>query len=192
MNTQRSDLDYAHNLDYNNLPTLIEKAQLNTIITNKDGTPDFLAINILWDSLRSWFSPMKQYQSNGNVIHIKKLKTQGVYVSAERPSKTHGVSERATTRKLAKLELLGFIQRSFRHKQTSTTKSYNQRCKNVLKNTPYFFNPHGIDSEEIKEITPQTNAKYIEDKYNVFFASKTTQTKALRIGGGIDTRVGNK
>jgi hypothetical protein len=176
----------------NQLPTLLTKSQLNTIITNKDGTPDFLTINILWDSLRSWFSPMKQYQSNGNVIQIKKLKTQGVYVSAEQLSKTHGVSKRTTTRKLAKLESLGFIQRSFRHKQTSTTKSYNQRCIYVLKYTPYFFNPYGVDMEEIKEITPQTNANYIEEKYNVVFASKTKQTKALRTRGGIDTRVSTK
>jgi hypothetical protein len=56
------------NIDYINLPTLLTKSQLNTIITNKDGTPDFLAKNILWDNLRSWFSPMKQYQSDGNVI----------------------------------------------------------------------------------------------------------------------------
>jgi len=192
MNTQGSDLDYADNLDYNNLPTLIEKSQLNTIITNKDGTPDFLTINILWDNLRSWFTPMKQHQSNGNVIQIKKLKTQGVYVSAEQLSKTHGVSKRTTTRKLAKLESLGFIQRSFRHKQTSTTKSYNQRCIYVLKHTPCFFNPYGVDREEIKEITPQTNANYIEEKFNVIFASKTKQTKALRIDGGIDTRVSTK
>ena len=183
---------YIHNLDYNSLPTLITKDQLNTIITNKDGTPDFLAINILWDSLRSWFSPMKQHRSDGNVIQIKKLKTQGVYVSAEQLSKTHGVSKRTTTRKLAKLESLGFIQRSFRHKQTSTTKSYNQRCIYVLKHTPYFFNPHGIDREEIKEITPQTNANYIEEKFNVVFASKIKQTKALRIRGGIDTCVSTK
>ena len=192
MNTQRSNLDYTDNLDYNNLPTLIKKEQLNTIITNKDGTPDFLAINILWDSLRSWYSPMKQHQSDGNVIQIKKLKTQGVFASAEQLSKTHGVSKRATTRKLAKLELLGLIQRSFKHKETSTTKSYNQRCIYVLKNTPYFFNPHGIDREKIKEITPQTNAKYIEEKYNLVFASKPRQTRALITGGGIDTCVSTK
>ena len=138
------------------LSTLVRKEQLNSIITNKDGSPDLLAINIYWDSLRSWYNPLKQYQADGNVVSIKKLKTQGVYASAEQLSKTHGVSKRSTTRKLAKLELLGLSQRSFRHKQTATNKSYNQRCIYVLKNTPYFFNPHGIDREEIKKITPQT------------------------------------
>ena len=179
--------DIIRYIDYNNLPTLIEKSQLNTIITNKDGTPDYLAINIYWDNFRSWYSPMKQYQSNGNVVQIKKLKTQGIYSQAEALAKTHGASKETIRKKIVKLEKLGLIQRSFRHKQTITTKSYNQRCIYVLKNTPYFFNPHGIDREEIKKITPQTNAKYIEEKYNVVFTSKIKQTKPLSGGGGIHT-----
>jgi len=59
-------------------PTLISKEQLNTLIVNKDESPDYLAINIYYDSLRSWYNPKKQYQENGNVIHIKKLKSNGI------------------------------------------------------------------------------------------------------------------
>ena len=45
------------------LPTLTLKSQLNTIITNKDGLPDFLAINIYYDSLRSWYTPKNNINS---------------------------------------------------------------------------------------------------------------------------------
>lgn len=175
-----------------NLPTLVRKEQLNNIITNKDGSPDLLAINIYWDSLRSWYNPLKQYQADGNVLSIKKLKTQGVYASAEQLAKKHGVSKRATTGKLAKLELLGLSQRSFRHKQTATNKSYNQRCIYILKNTPYFYNPHGIDREEIKELTPQTNAKYIEEKHNIVFASGSLENKRLNPVGDIELQFNTK
>ena len=37
--------------------TLVNKEQLNTIITNNNGTPDYLAINIYYDTLRSWYNP---------------------------------------------------------------------------------------------------------------------------------------
>ena len=80
---KNNNLAYEENTDrsnINNLPILKKKEQLNTIITNKDGTPDFLAINIYWDSLRSWYAPMKQHQSDGNVVQIKKLKTYRAWV----------------------------------------------------------------------------------------------------------------
>jgi hypothetical protein len=61
------------------LVTLVNKEQLNTIITNKNGTPDYLAINIYYDSLRSWYNPKKQHQEDGNILHIRKLKSNGIY-----------------------------------------------------------------------------------------------------------------
>jgi biotin operon repressor len=167
------------------LPTLKLKSQLTTIITNKDGLPDFLAINIYYDSLRSWYTPLKQHQANGNVIQIKKLKTQGIYSRAEDLAKTHGVSKETIRKKIVKLEKLGLIQRSFKHKYHSATNTYNQRIIYVLQNTPFFFNPHGIAKEQIKEITPQTNAEYIEEKYSIIFTSQTKQTKASQTRGGI-------
>jgi hypothetical protein len=90
----------AHNLDYKHLEALKTKSQLNTIITNKDATPDYLAINIYYDSLRSWYSPKKQYQEAGNVIHIRKLKSDGIYYSAEQLSKKHGCSKETIRKKL--------------------------------------------------------------------------------------------
>ena len=177
----------AHNLDYNHLEALKTKSQLNTIITNKDATPDYLAINIYYDSLRSWYSPKKQYQEAGNVIHIKKLKSDGIYYSAEQLSKKHGCSKETIRKKLVKLELLGLIHRNFEHKSTPTTNSYNHRCIFVWKNTPHFYNPYGVDRKQIKKLKSQTNAEYVKSKYGVEFGVKTREDALLESGGGIHT-----
>jgi hypothetical protein len=177
----------AHNLDYKHLEALKTKSQLNTIITNKDATPDYLAINIYYDSLRSWYSPKKQYQEAGNVIHIKKLKSDGIYYSAEQLSKKHGCSKETIRKKLVKLELLGLIHRNFEHKSTPTTNSYNHRCIFVWKNTPHFYNPYGVDRKQIKKLKSQTNAEYVKSKYGVEFGVKTREDALLESGGGIHT-----
>jgi hypothetical protein len=166
---------------------LIHKEQLNSIITNKDGSPDYLAINIYYDSLRSWYSPKKQYQEAGNVIHIRKLKSDGIYYSAEKLAKTHGCSKETIRKKLVKLELLGLIHRNFEHKSTATTNSYNHRCIFVWKNTPHFYNPYGVDRKNIKELKSQTNAEYVQSKHGVEFGAKAKEDIILEEGGGIHT-----
>lgn len=170
-----------------NLPVLRTKEQLNNIIIDKNGQPDFLAINIFWDSLRSWYSPLEVYHANGKITKHRKLRTKGIYRSAEKLAKVHGVSKETIRRKLAKLENLGLIQRSFEHKETVTTKSYNYRQIFVWKHTPHFFNPCGIEFSEVGIIKPQTNAKYIENKHNVIFGLQSQVTKAIEAKGGIHT-----
>lgn len=169
------------------LPTLLNKEQLNTIIASKDGSPDYLAINIYYDSLRSWYNPKKQYQEDGNILHIRKLKSNGIYYSAEQLAKIHGCSKETIRKKLVKLENLGFIQRSYEHKSTPTTNSYNHRCIFVWRHTPHFFNPYGLDRKQIKTLKSQTNANHVENKYGVRFASTTIENEALETGGGIHT-----
>ncbi len=167
------------------LVTLVNKEQLNTIITNKNGTPDYLAINIYYDSLRSWYNPKKQYQEDGNILHIRKLKSNGIYYSAEQLAKIHGCSKETIRKKLVKLENLGFIQRSYEHKSTPTTNSYNHRCIFVWRHTPHFFNPYGLDRKQIKTLKSQTNAHHVENKYGIRFASTTIENEALEKVGGI-------
>jgi hypothetical protein len=41
------------------LPTLNTKPQLNKIIVNKSGRPDYLAIHIYWDTFRSLYKKSK-------------------------------------------------------------------------------------------------------------------------------------
>ena len=168
-------------------PNLRNKEQLNTIITNKDGSPDYLAINIYYDSLRSWYNPKKLYKEDGNILHIRKLKTQGIYYSAEQLSKKHGCSKETVRKKLVKLENLSLIQRSYEHKSTATTDSYNHRCIFVWKETPYFYNHYGLERNQIKNLKPQTNAKYIENKHGVVFGLQNQLLQENGAKGGIHT-----
>lgn len=105
---------------------LNRKSQLNNIIKNADGSPDYLAINIYYDTLRSWYTPNKLKTSNSKILEVTKLKTKGIYLSYKELAKAHGCSSETIRRKLVKLEKLGLIQRSYQHKETVTTKSYNQ------------------------------------------------------------------
>ena len=171
------------------LPTLINKKQLNTIITNKDGSPDYLAINIYFDTLRSWYNPKIGYKKDGNVYHINKLKTPGVYLNYTRLAEIHGCSKETIRQKIVKLEHLGLVHRSFQHKETSTTKSYNGLIAYVWKDTPHFYNPMGVDSKQVSELIPQTNHEYIEKRYGVSFGSQALQNKGINIGGGIQACV---
>jgi hypothetical protein len=184
---QRGGLEQKEAQQTKKLPVLKRKEQLNTIIVDKNGQPDFLAINIFWDSLRSWYAPLQVHHANGKVTKHRKLKTKGIYRSAEKLAKVHGVSKETIRRKLAKLETLGLIQRSFEHKETVTTKSYNHRQIFVWKHTPHFFNPCGIEFSEVGLLKPQTNAKYVEETHNVIFGLQSQVTKGLEAQGGIHT-----
>ena len=84
------------------IPKLINKEQLNTIITNKDGSHDYLAINIYYDTLRSWYNPKIGYHKDGNIFHINKLKTQGVYLNYKRLAEIHGCSKETVRQKIVK------------------------------------------------------------------------------------------
>ena len=167
------------------LPTLINKEQLNTLITDKNGKPDYLAINIYFDTLRSWYNPKIGYTKDGNLYHINKLKTPGIFLNYTRLAEIHGCSKETIRQKIVKLEHLGLVHRSFQHKETSTTKSYNGLIVYVWKDTPYFYNPMGIDSKQVTELTAQTNHEYIEKRYGVSFGSQSPQNKGISIGRGI-------
>ena len=140
-------------LEKNHL-ALSRKSQLHSIITNDSGSPDYLAINIYYDTLRSWYTPNKLKKEDGNIINIKKLKTKGIHLSYKKLSELHGCSTETIRRKLVKLEKLGLIQRGFRHKETVTTKSYNQLIIYVWRHTPHFFNKHGIDQSDVGVLRP--------------------------------------
>ena len=140
-----------------NIFSLTRKSQLHSIICNNKGVPDYLAINIYYDTLRSWHTPNKMKNVDGEIIYISKLKTKGIYLSYKELAKTHGCSSETIRRKLVKLEKLGLIQRSYKHKETVTTKSYNQLIIYVWKQTPYFYNKHGIEQSEVPALKPQTN-----------------------------------
>ena len=180
-------------LDNNNtkhLPILKTKCQLNKIITESNGSPDYLAINIYYDTLRSWHVPHKIRLSDGTITYVTKLKTKGIYISYKDLQNIHSCSTETLRRKLVKLENLGLIQRSFKHRDTVTTKSYNQLIVYVWKENPHFINEFGVSKNKISKLTPQTNHLYIQDKYNVIFdkaASIQPRCQQLNTVGGIHT-----
>jgi len=174
------------------VPELSTKSQLNKIIVNTNGKPDHLAINLYWDTFRSWYNPNKIYTKDGNVLSIKKLKTKGIYTNYQKLSELHGVSKDTIRKKIIKLERLGLINRSFQHKKTVTTKSYNQLIIYVWKDTPYFFNTLGVDKEKVVSLNPQTNYKYIEEKHNIVFTSQALRNDANQVKGGIRPQSGTK
>ena len=168
-----------------NIFFLTRKSQLHSIICNNKGVPDYLAINIYYDTLRSWHTPNKMKNVDGEIIYISKLKTKGIYLSYKELAKTHGCSSETIRRKLVKLEKLGLIQRSYKHKETVTTKSYNQLIIYVWKQTPYFYNKHGIEQSEVPTLKPQTNHEYITEKYNIDYHSQVKEIKAIANDRGI-------
>ena len=168
-----------------NIFSLTRKSQLHSIICNNKGVPDYLAINIYYDTLRSWHTPNKMKNVDGKVIYISKLKTKGIYLSYKELAKTHGCSSETIRRKLVKLEKLGLIQRSYKHKETVTTKSYNQLIIYVWKQTPYFYNKHGIEQSKVPTLKPQTNHEYITEKYNIDYHSQIKEIKAIANDRGI-------
>lgn len=172
--------------------SLTIKSQLHDIITNDNGTPDYLAINIYYDTLRSWYTPNKLKTPDGKILEVAKLETKGIYLSYKELAKAHGCSTETIRKKLVKLENLGLIQRSYRHKETVTTKSYNQLIVYVWKQTPYFYSKHGIERSEITKLKPQTNHQYITEKYNIDYHSKLEQIKAVGGRGGIHKDVDTK
>tara|TARA_B110000503_G_scaffold35062_1_gene57379 strand:+ start:2359 stop:4134 length:1776 start_codon:yes stop_codon:yes gene_type:complete len=171
---------------------LARKSQLHKIITNDSGSPDYLAINIYYDTLRSWYAPNKMQKEDGTTINVKKLKTKGIHLSYQKLSSSYNCSTETIRRKLVKLEKLGLIQRSFRHKETVTTKSYNQLVIYVWRHTPHFFNKHGIDQAEVGVLKPQTNHEYISEKYNIDYHAQIEQLKAIESRGGIHKLVDTK
>ena len=184
-------------IDINNcisidLPNLRTKSQLNKIIVNSNGKPDYLAINIYWDTFRSWYNPNKTYTKEDNVLSVTKLKTKGIYTNYQKLSDIHGVSKETIRKKLVKLEELMLTNRSFQHKETVCTKSFNRLIIYVWKNTPYFFNSYGVGQEEVTSLNPQTNYKYIEEKHNIVFNSQALQNKANSMSGGIQVHVDTK
>jgi DNA-binding GntR family transcriptional regulator len=162
------------------LPVLRTKSQLYKIIVNKNGKPDYLAIDIFWDYFRSWYSPLKEYQSNGNVVQIKKLKSKGVYTSYKKLSEAYATSKETIRQKLVILEKLGLISRNFQHRETVTTKSYNQLVIYVWKETSHFYSEIGLDKKEVKKLNPYTNYQHIADKHNIIFDSQITHNRKTK------------
>jgi hypothetical protein len=134
------------------LPTLNTKPQLNKIIVNKSGRPDYLAINIYWDTFRSLYNKFKDTP-----------KTKGVYINYKKLSELHGISKECIKRALVKLEKLGLISRSFHQKDILNNSSVNQLIVYLWKDTPHFIAPFGGSRDGIV-LQPCTSFNHITHK----------------------------
>ncbi len=191
MTKLKTNQDYQVAPKQVNLTTLKTKAQLNSIIVDRYGRPDYLAINLYWDSFRSWYNPKIPYKKGDNIYYLSKLKTKGIFLNYKKLAEAHGCSREAIRQKAVKLEQLGLIHRSFQHKETVTTKSYNKLIVYVWKDTPYFYNNFGTDYEKV-ELNPHTNHEYIAEKYKKQFLKILPQEHAGLTGGGIQAQLDTK
>lgn len=191
MTKLKTNQDYQVAPKQVNLTTLKTKAQLNSIIVDRYGRPDYLAINLYWDSFRSWYNPKIPYKKGDNIYYLSKLKTKGIFLNYKKLAEAHGCSREAIRQKAVKLEQLGLIHRSFQHKETVTTKSYNKLIVYVWKDTPYFHNNFGTDYEKV-ELNPHTNHEYIAEKYKKQFLKILPQEHAGLTGGGIQAQLDTK
>jgi hypothetical protein len=187
----KTNQDYQVAPNQVNLTTLKTKSQLNSIIVDRYGRPDYLAINLYWDSFRSWYNPKIPYKKGDNIYYLSKLKTKGIFLNYKKLAEAHGCSREAVRQKVVKLEQLGLIHRSFQHKETVTTKSYNKLIVYVWKDTPYFYNNFGTDYEKV-ELNPHTNHEYIAEKYKKQFLKILPQERAGLTGGGIQAQLDTK
>ena len=144
---------------------LKNKHQLSTIIVDSRGRPDTLAINLYWDEFRSWHNPKKIY-NKGNVVYSSRLKKKGISTSYQRLSKKYGFTKETLRQKVVKLEELELISRDFETETKFKKVFHNQLVIHVWQQTPHFYNPMGVDREQIKELRLSTNHEYIESKYN--------------------------
>ena len=149
-----------HSSTASDLIILKKKEQLYSVILYNNGRPDRLAIDLYYDTLRSW------YYSN-------KLQTKGVYCRLKKIAKSYGTTTETIRRKLVKLEKLGLISRSYEHQETVAIKNFNRLVIYVWKKTPYFNNIHGVSREEITQISPHTSAIYLQEKRKVILPQKS-------------------
>ena len=144
---------------------LKNKHQLSTIIVDSRGRPDTLASNLYWDEFRSWHNHKKIY-NKGNVVYSSRLKKKGISTSYKKLATKYNVSENTIRRKIVLLEGLGLISRDFETETKFKKVFHNQLIIHVWQQTPHFYNPMGVDREQIKELRLSTNHEYIESKYN--------------------------
>lgn len=119
---------------------------LNSIILNKRGLPDYLAID-LYTEIRSWYKPKKTVL-HGNVIYSSKLKGRGFQATYKYFADKHKRSKDLIRTKFVLLEKLGLITREFTDEDF-----YGKRFNNVMrilvwKDTPHFYSDIGLEKEE--------------------------------------------
>jgi hypothetical protein len=136
------------------VPELRIKSQLNKIIASAGGKPDYLAINLYWDTFCS--------------LHKKNniLENKGIYTNYQKLSEIHGVSKESIRKRIVKLEELGLVSRSFEQENKN---SCNQLVIYVWQDTPHFFVSFARDKKEDVVLHPSTSHDYPTKKNGLIF-----------------------
>lgn len=123
----------------------VEK-QLKSIIVNKNGKPDRLAIEI-YSNLKGWFKPNKS--NNFNKSGKFDIRKYGFRTSYEELSKEHNCTKELVRQKIVFLEKLGLISRNFRIEYAGGIRKNNVLHLLLWKETPYFEFEYGLEKRQV-------------------------------------------
>jgi|TARA_R110000744_G_C19344738_1_gene559800 hypothetical protein len=157
---------------------------LNTILVTKTGRAKTSLCN-LYNVIEARFRNNMGRKYDGKIVPIRRLHTDALYTSRDELAKKLNKSPDTITRHLSDLENEGTILRDYENKDGS----YNKLKIYLLKDTPFFTQPNGIELEQIKELNNHTNSDYIKEKYDIDRTEITPHLKLVKStdleGGGI-------
>jgi len=158
-------------------------SQLNNILVNSRGSvmhSRFRAYTII----ESRFRKTRMRKSNGKYASITRLNTDAWYTSKKELKTLIGCSLGELGKILRDLENKGLILRDHEDKNGS----YNKLKIYLLKDTPYFIHPNGIELEKITDFNNHTSSEYIKEKYGIDRTSKVPHLKLVKstdLEGGV-------
>jgi hypothetical protein len=150
-------------------------SQLATILVTKTGRAKS-ALCALYVIIESRFRNNKGRKYNGKVVPIRRLHTDALYISREEISKKTNKERDTITGQLADLEKAGLILRDHEDKNGS----HNKLKIYLLKDTPFFTQPNGIELEKITQLNNHTNHSYLKEKYGIDRTEKLPHLKLVK------------
>lgn len=148
---------------------LTHKTQLNKIITSFNGSPDLLAINIYWDTLRSQYVSKKSdfNKSSRGIVGVEGSEQRFIYSNYAVLTKIHGYSSESIRLKLAKLEKLGLISRSFEQRNALNKSTPNQLIIYLWKDTPHFIFQLGSNRDKVTNLKRYTSYNHLTNSSGI-------------------------
>lgn len=154
---------------------IYKPSQLKNILVTKKGRARS-SLNQLYVVINSRFKKQKAFAKCGKVIVFNRLHTDALYTSRAELAEKLGKDEDTITRQLAELEAEGLILRDHESKKGS----YNKLKIYLLKDTPHFINPNGIELDKITHLNNHTNSEYVKEKYGIDRINKVPHLKLVK------------
>jgi hypothetical protein len=133
------------------------------------------------------------HTGNGKYISISRLHTDAWYTSKKELKELFGCSKNEVPKILSDLEDDGLILRDYE----DIDGSYNKLKIYLLKDTPFFTQPNGMELEKITHLNNHTNSDYIKEKYGIDRTDKVPHLTLVKStysegGGSIELDITNK